>query len=293
MTEARPEGQRTSRLSGFVTLLIATGIAGVASYALTILVPNRIGLAGYSVFAVFWSAIYLVVGALGGIQQEVTRATHPLAAGALAPASRARNFATVAGASVFVVVLATAPLWSHTVFPSEGWSLVWPLAVGTSGFVVVAVLGGTLYGVGAWTALALMISVDALLRLAAISIALVFTTDVVPLAWAVAVPFPLAIAVLWPTLRRSIAGKSQLDVGYRALTWNVSRTVVAATATGLMVSIEKIRGSSSQREARTLRESRPATASKGTVAGATALKTYPQTARRANAGNFLQSKFLR
>lgn len=236
MTEVRPEGQRTARLSGFVIILIATGIAGVASYAVTILVPNRVGLAGYSVFAVFWSSIYLVVGALGGIQQEVTRATQPLPVGVPAQKSRARNFAVFAGAAVFVAVLATAPLWARAVFPSEDWNLVWPLAVGTASFVVVAVLGGSLYGVAAWVPLALMISVDALLRLSTLSITLLFTTDVVALAWAVVLPFPIAIGVLWPVIRRSIAGKTRLDVGYGALAWNVARTVVAATATGIMVS---------------------------------------------------------
>ena len=236
MTEVRPEGQRTTRLSGFAIILIATGIAGIASYAVTILVPNRIGLAAYAIFAVFWSSVYLVVGALGGIQQEVTRGTHPIAQNAPVRASRARNFGIAAGFAVFAAVLATAPLWANKVFPAEGWNLVWPLAVGTASFVMVAVLAGSLYGVAAWVPLALMMTVDALLRLASLSITLLFTTDVVALAWAVALPFPLTLLVLWPFIRHSIVGRSQLDVGYRALTWNVARTIVAATATGIMVS---------------------------------------------------------
>lgn len=236
MTKVRPAGQRTRRLSGFAIILIATAIAGVASYAVTVLVPNRIGLAEYAIFAVFWSSIYLVVGALGGIQQEVTRATLQAAPGSSPRASRARRFGIIAGILVFVTVAATAPLWARSVFPTEGWNLVWPLAVGAASYVMVAVLAGSLYGVTAWVPLALMISVDALLRLICLSITLTLTRDIVALAWAVAAPFPVTLLVLWPIIRGSIVGRSQLDVGYRALSWNVARTVVAASATAVMVS---------------------------------------------------------
>jgi O-antigen/teichoic acid export membrane protein len=232
----RPAGPRTPRLSGFAIILIATAIAGVASYAVTILIPNQIGLAEYTIFAVFWSSIYLVVGGLGGIQQEVTRATLPAAPDVTHHASRARRFGIIAGALAFVSVVGTAPFWVGAVFPREGWSLVWPLAVGAASYVMVAVLAGSLYGVVAWIPLALMIAVDALLRLVALSVTLVFTHDIVALAWAVALPFPITLIVLWPFIRLSIVGRSQLDVGYRSLTWNVARTVVAATATAVMVS---------------------------------------------------------
>ena len=80
MIAEKPPGRRGRRLTGLTTILIATAIAGVASYAVTILIPNQIGLAEYAIFAVFWSTLYFVVGALGGIQQEVTRATRPVSA---------------------------------------------------------------------------------------------------------------------------------------------------------------------------------------------------------------------
>jgi O-antigen/teichoic acid export membrane protein len=225
-----------SRLNGFSIILIATMISGVASYVITWLVPRQIGLADYAVFAVFWSSIYLVVGALFGIQQEVTRGTHPVDPALPPQVNRARNFGIVAGVVVFALVIATATTWVRQVFPVEGWNLVWPLAVGTASFVIVAVLGGSLYGVAEWRPLALMMVTDSVMRLAAISIVLLSTTNVIALAWAVAAPFPLTLIVLWPFVRRSIVGRSQLDVGYRTLIWNVARTIVAAASTGAMVS---------------------------------------------------------
>ena len=236
MTEVKPAGQRIARLSGFAIILIATAVAGIASYAVTILIPNLIGLADYAVFAVFWSSSYLLVGALGGIQQEVTRATRPAEPGVTQLGSRSRLFGAAAGALIFVAVVVSAPLWVGSVFPNQGWTLVWPLAVGAASYVLVAVLAGSLYGLKAWVPLALMISVDALFRLTALSITLVFTHDIVALSWAVALPFPVTLGVLWPVIRKSIVGRSRLDVGYRRLSWNVVRTVTAATATAVMVS---------------------------------------------------------
>jgi O-antigen/teichoic acid export membrane protein len=64
----------------------------------------------------------------------------------------------------------------------------------------------------------------------------VFTTDTVVLAWAVALPFPVTVLLLWPFIRRRARGRSRLDVGYGALTRNALRTTLAASATGLMVS---------------------------------------------------------
>lgn len=224
------------RLSGFTTILIATAIAGVASYALTILVPNQIGLAEYAVFAMFWSFLYLLVGALGGIQQEVTRATRPAPSQPGPRTSSSRGFGLLAAALVSVAVTATAPLWAGSVFPVDDWNLVWPLAIGAASYVLIAVLAGSLYGVLAWTPIALLITTDALLRLAIVAITLTITHDIVALAWAVALPFPVTLLALWPVIGGSIVGRSQIDVGYLELSWNVLRTVAAASATAVMVS---------------------------------------------------------
>jgi hypothetical protein len=114
--------------------------------------------------------------------------------------------------------------------------MVWPLAIGTSTYVVVAALAGSLYGISQWRPLAAMIAIDALLRLLAVGVVLAFTHDVVALAWAAAFPFPVALLVVWPFIRHSVVGRLHMDVGYRDLSWNVLRTVLAAASTGVMVS---------------------------------------------------------
>lgn len=222
--------------SGLSLILIATAIAGVSSYAIQWIVPRAIGFADYATFAVFWATLYLVIGSLFGMQQEVTRATQPVAPDATAAVNRARNFGLAAAVVTFVLVLATSPLWTQAVFPGYGWSLAIPLAAGAASYALVAVLGGSLFGLEQWGAAAALLLVDALLRVAGILIVLAFTQDLVALAWAAVAPFPLSIVVLWPFIRSRVVGRAQLDVGYRALTWNVGRTITAAAATSLMVS---------------------------------------------------------
>lgn len=226
----------TATGSGFSLIVGATAIAGVAGYVITWWVARRIGFASYAIFAVFWAFLYLMIGTLAGIQQEVTRATRPVVPGTDAPVHRARNFGIVAAAVIIALIVATAPLWAAAVFPIEQWSLVWPLAVGAGSYVLVAVLSGVLYGTSRWRPLAWMIVIDPVLRLAGLTVALLFTTEITALAWVVVLPLPLMLAAVLFAIRRQVVGQSTVDVGYRGLTWNVLRIVIAAAGLSLMVS---------------------------------------------------------
>lgn len=221
---------------GLPAILIATAVAGIAGYAVTWLVFRVVGPAEYSVFAVFWSATYLIVGALGGIQQEITRGTHGRGPDEAPSRPIARNFAVVAAIAVAIVVLAALPVWTLSVFPHDGFALVLPLSVATGAFVAVAVLGGTLYGLSLWSPVAWMITLDALLRLVGVGIVLLLSGETVALAWAVSLPFPVTVAVIWPIVRSRVVGRNRLDVAPRRLTWNIARTVVAAASTGVLIS---------------------------------------------------------
>ena len=229
--------------SGFTLILLATFIVGVAGYVITWLVPATIGVGPYAVFAVFWSFTFLIAAALSGIQQEITRATRPLSAAAPesvigSPARKnvAGLFALVAFFVVLTLMLVTAPLWAQAVFPTSGWSLAIPLAVGAACYVPLAVLAGSLYGVQNWKALLGIMLIEGVLRLVLIGIVLIFGSSSVALAWAVIIPFPVAVASVWLVSRKSVVGRAILDVALPGLTWNVARTIVAAASMGLLVS---------------------------------------------------------
>jgi hypothetical protein len=225
-----------ARPDGIVVIGAATVIAGIAGYAVTLVVYRVVGAGTYASFAVFWAALYLLVGGLGGIQQEVTRATRPIEPGTRTVPSRARNLGLVVAGGILAVIPITAIAWSRAVFGGNGWELVIPLAIGAGSYVLVAVLAGSLYGVSHWRSIAAMVTTDGVLRLLLVSIGLVFTHDVVVLSWLVAVPFPLTIAILWPLLRRGFVGRSDVDSSYRQLGWNAARAVVASISTAVLVS---------------------------------------------------------
>jgi hypothetical protein len=224
------------RADGLVVIGGATIVAGIAGYAVTLLVYRVVGASAYAIFAVFWAALYLLVGGLNGIQQEITRATHPIEAGARTRPSRARNLGIVVAVGVLAAILLTALAWNHAVFGAHGWALVLPLAIGASSYVLVAVLAGSLYGVLHWRSIAAMVATDGVLRILLVGIGLIFTRDVVVLAWLVALPFPIAIVLLWPFVRRGFVGRSDVDSSYRQLSWNALRAVVASISTAVLVS---------------------------------------------------------
>jgi hypothetical protein len=221
---------------GAPLIIGATVVAGVAGYLVTFLVFRSVGAASYAVFAAFWAAMYLVVGGLSGIQQEIARATHPIPFGARTRPSRARNFALVTAGTLFVVVIALSPLWAHLAFSDHSAELIFPLAVGTSAYVLVATLTGSLYGVSQWRSIFGLIVTDGLLRLVLVGLVILFSRDTVWIAWAAALPFPLALILLWRFIRPGFVGRSDLDVGYRALVWNIARTVLASVSTAVLVS---------------------------------------------------------
>ena len=223
-------------LQGFSTLLISTVIAGVAGYIVTWLIYREVGPAQYAQFAIFWSALYLIIGGLSGIQQEVTRGSSIRREEAAQTSPVARSFAVIAAALVTLLVIATAPLWSTGVFGESWMNFTLPLALGAGSYVVVAVISGSLYGVSNWMLLALSISLDAIIRLVLVCISSLFMQELKYLTWAVVIPFILVPLLLLPLLFRALKKKATLDVGLRELSWNSARTVLAAMATALIVS---------------------------------------------------------
>lgn len=223
---------------GAVLILLATVIAGGCGYVANVLVgATRSSPADYVVFGVFWSALYLVVSTLSGIQQEVTRATHARPVGEIATtANPVRNFALAAAVVAFAAVVGSSLLWGGAVFPDTGWTFVLPIAVGGASYVIVAAVAGTLYGLSVWWGIALLIVVDGVLRLIGIVVAVVFGWGDAAVAWAVVLPFPLTPVILWWVLRRTVVGRAVLDVGYPALIRNVASTILASAAIGLMIS---------------------------------------------------------
>ena len=228
---------REKRVSPVVLILGSSVISGVTGYLVTAIVAAALGPVGYATFAVYWSALFFVVGAFGGVQQEVTRASSGSVERVSRPSgARVSVFALVLAVALFVALAATGPLWTAALFPSDSLELLWPLAVGAASYVLVASLCGSLYGVRLWYPLALLIIIDGVLRLAGVLIVLTLWEQPAAIAWAVVAPFPLAVVIVLPMVAHKLGSRLHMDVGYRQLSWNVARTVLAAAATASLVS---------------------------------------------------------
>lgn len=222
---------------GLGFILMATVLGGLVGYAVQAAVLSQLDPAAYLRFSVFWSALYLVISGLAGIQQEVTRATRFSARRQQHTSNTARNFGALTSVAFFGAIVSLGPLWGPLVFGDDwSWSLVVALAMGAASYVVVAVFCGTMYGLHQWRTLAVMISSDALLRLAFIGILLSFSGARELLPWAVILPFPFTVLVVWAVVRKHTRGRSILDVNLKSLAWNSARTVSGSVATGILIS---------------------------------------------------------
>ena len=214
-------------------------VAGLAGYVVTWRVFVEVGAAGYSVFSVFWSALFLVVGVLFGVQQEATRSVaHTTAEAAGLREGRRASIAWFAlglAAAVVVVVLATSPLWAQVSLGRANAGLAVLVAIGAGFNCLVAAASGVMAGAGLWRQLAAIVALDGVLRVILVLAVLAASPSIVALAIAVILPFPLSLAVVFASAPRRILSRSQVGDGYRALAANTGRTMLAASATALLI----------------------------------------------------------
>lgn len=217
-------------------VLVATAIAGGSGYVITVAAGAVLGPDAYRPFAVFWSVLYFVVGALAGVQHETTRASRPVEPGTrVHPGTTARSIFLLTTTGTLVLLIASAPVWVNRVFKEHGAALLAPVLVGAVGYVAIAVASGVLAGLASWRLVAMVSIADALARLAFVGIAFAFTHDVVVLAWCVAVPFgAVGLAAAW-VITRAVRGSYTIDTPLPRLAWNATRTVVSGAAMGVLI----------------------------------------------------------
>ncbi|CAM5508639.1 hypothetical protein [Leifsonia shinshuensis] len=222
-------------------LLAATVVSGLAGYVVTWRVFVEAGAAGYGVFSVFWSALFLVVGVLFGVQQEATRAVAQTDPRSLAdprtpgPRTSLATFAPALAVVVVLVVLATSPLWAPSGLGPANAGLAWFVAVGAGFNCLVAAASGILAGAGLWRQLAAIISLDGILRVVFVLVALAAGGPLWLLALAVILPFPLSLLAVVASAPRRILGRVTVSESFGSLAANTGRTMLAASATAVLI----------------------------------------------------------
>lgn len=223
-----------------ISLYLAMLTAGVAGYLVLWISVRTLDPLNYANFAAFWSAVYFLVGSLAGFQQEVTRASVPKSV--TSPALKkeyigtSSRLAIYAAFGILLAGLVCAFVVTTLGFPQALSEAIIPATIALSSYVIVAIIAGSLYGIGQWFLLALMISVDALLRLLFVVLSLGGSENLQNLYWSVSIPFGLTILFLSPLLKRKLGGKVVTDVSLKVLGLNSLQAVTAGLGMSLIIS---------------------------------------------------------
>ncbi|MFJ8895811.1 lipopolysaccharide biosynthesis protein [Leifsonia sp. NPDC102414] len=247
--ESQPAG--SGGRSSVALILGATVVSGLAGYVVTWRVFTSVGAAGYGVFSVFWSALFLVVGILFGLQQESTRAVAQTAmqaqadvdartASAVRAVSASRRtsmwrFAAMVAVVVVLAVLATSLLWATPSLGEQNAGLAWFVAIGAGLNCLVAAASGVMAGAGMWRQLAAIVALDGVLRVIGVVAVLAFTDNLVALAIAVILPFPVSLAIVFASAPKALVANARVTIGVSALVANTGRTMLAASATAILI----------------------------------------------------------
>jgi len=234
--EPSPRGSRTTATSsGLGAITLATLVSGLIGYLILALAPRMLqDPAEYVQFTNVWSGLYLAVAALSGLQQEIARAASPRRASDHA-SSVLPLLAPIAAGTAFLV-LATSPLWAKAVAPRQTWMVVIAIAAALVGYIGVAAVSGLCYGLRLWRSVAAMTITDAALRLVLVCGTLLLWPQPAALSWAIALPFSLAVTIVWFTTRHQVGGRYGLDVSRRRLVANLGKTLVASVSLGVLTS---------------------------------------------------------
>lgn len=230
-----PNSPSARRQAGI--LLVSAIVAGGCGYVVTVLASTRMPPEQYQRFGAYWSALYLIVAALSGIQQAVTRAVRPVAEESARPTTSVRALGLTCMVLTATIVAAFCAVFGDDLF-GEGaiWTSV-ALVVGTTGYVAVATVGGLMFGLGLAHRAAAMSMIDGLVRLALFAVVIFLVSTGLPwLAMSVAVPFYVAVAAAWMLSRGQVTRRFHVDVPLKNLARQTWQTVLGATGSGIVLS---------------------------------------------------------
>lgn len=242
-------------------LTLATIYAAASGYlVLGIIAPRALGAEAFDGFAAYWALFFALTGVAGGLMQETTRAvrsargaaaastaaetaaspSHPAGPSGTetAPAPTPRGFllraGALVGAGLALLVAVSGPAWSHLGLDAHHGAAVAILAVGIAGFAMQAAVSGALSGTERWNLYAVLLAVDATLRLVAAGIA--WLTGVPHLAFELTTVIG---AITWlgmlahPEVRAAMA--SAIDVGARRFWRHTLQAMGASAGTSLLI----------------------------------------------------------
>lgn len=229
---------------GMRALTLATLFAAASGYLVMLIAGRALGPADYPLFATYWGAFFALGGVANGLMQEVTRAVRSARGSeetgtgpARPPRSAVRLLPAglILGLVLAAVVAASSPAWPSLGLPTFSGVGVAIMAFGILGFTLQAATAGALSGTERWGLYAVLLTVDAALRLSVAGVA--WWLGDAGLGFAVAT---VAGAVTWallvvlsPATRDALS--SAVDAGRRRFWRNTGAAMLASAGTSALV----------------------------------------------------------
>lgn len=219
-------------------LSVASIIAGLSSLLAMFVVARTVTASQYADFLLFWACIFVVFGMINGIQNESTRAASYASLKGSSSDHKDANVllvALVTGLSVAgLIVLIT---WV-AVTAGASDELVHPLlivAFAAAVFSGQAAIAGSAAGTGNWLVASGILSGDAIIRTAAVTVVALISGDLFSIEVAVAagVVTWLVMLAVWPPTRA--VARQYADVGMSRLARNFVLSMLSSTATAVLV----------------------------------------------------------
>lgn len=256
--EAAPTTARGAT-GGMRALTLATLFAAASGYLVMLIAGRALGPADYPLFATYWGAFFALGGVANGLMQEATRAVRsarqlaggvgasgvdddagsiggpPPASPPPGPRVRLLPAGLVLGLALAAAVVVSTPAWAPVGLPTFSGAGVAIMAFGILGFSLQAATSGALSGTERWGLYAVLLTVDAALRLAVAGIA--WWLGDAGLGFAIAT---VAGAITWallvalsPATRSALA--SAVDVGRGRFWRNTGTAMLASAGTSALV----------------------------------------------------------
>lgn len=177
MSTSEPEKPRS-----LAPVLVAAGTSGIAGYVVLVVAARVLDKATNASFLVFWGALFAVFGTFVGLTTETTRAVFSSGGRGRTPVLPVVLGLACAAAAI---VGTTGLLWAPHLFGDPWPGLLTAMVVGIALFGVQAGLNGVAAGTSVWNAYSLLVSSEAVVRLALTAVVAVAGGQLFGLAWAV------------------------------------------------------------------------------------------------------------
>lgn len=171
------------------TIGVASALAAALTWLLQAGAGRILGPEAYAAFMVVWGFVFLEIGLLLGLQQEVTRAVaadtrHRYDPDGVGPRVYPMGVGLGVGTVGAIVCVVGSPVWGERLFGSGWLPIVLATAFGFLAFALYNVMNGVVAGRQHWTDYSASIVVDSVLRIGLVIPVMLAGAGLVGQAWA-------------------------------------------------------------------------------------------------------------